>query len=112
MPKSDANTTHRTFHHLSATERGQIQALYDQGVTQTEIAKRLQISQSTVSRKIKRGTVTQMKSDYTFVEVYKADAGQRVAEENKRRSGLKRYQSLLFRLHELASSGYLSTRRL
>lgn len=90
MPTTDCTTPSRTFHHLSPTDRGQIQALHEQGFTQNEIAQHLHCSQSTVSRELKRGTVTQMKSDYTYIKVYKADVGQRVAEENHKKSGLKR----------------------
>lgn len=44
-----------SYNHLSAEERGQIEAYLKEGVSQAEIARRLDRHRSTISREIKRG---------------------------------------------------------
>ena len=44
-----------SYNHLSAEERGQIEAYLREGVSQAEIARRLDRHRSTISREIKRG---------------------------------------------------------
>ncbi len=45
-----------SYNHLSAEERGQIEAYLKEGVSQAEIARRLDRHRSTISREIKRGS--------------------------------------------------------
>jgi len=63
-----STTTVRYFKHLNVFERGQIAALLKEGKTQRYIAKKLGRSPSTISREIKRGTTTQMRSDLSAYE--------------------------------------------
>ena len=44
-----------SYNHLSAEERGQIEAYLKEGISQAEIARRLDRHRSTISREIKRG---------------------------------------------------------
>ena len=44
-----------SYNHLSAAERGQIEAYLREGISQAEIARRLDRHRSTISREIKRG---------------------------------------------------------
>lgn len=44
-----------SYNHLSAEERGQIEAYLREGISQAEIARRLDRHRSTISREIKRG---------------------------------------------------------
>ena len=44
-----------SYNHLSAEERGQIEAYLREGISQAEIARRLDRHSSTISREIKRG---------------------------------------------------------
>ena len=43
-----------SYNHLSAEERGQIEAYLREGISQAEIARRLDRHRSTISREIKR----------------------------------------------------------
>ncbi len=57
-------TTKRcSFKHLNVYERGEIAALYKEGKSIRYIARQLDRAPSTISREIKRSTVTQLKSD-------------------------------------------------
>jgi DNA-binding transcriptional MerR regulator len=88
MARSHHNTT-RTFSHLTVFDRGQIQALRNQGKSLQEIADIIGCHKSTISRELKRGTVTQRRSDLTEYQAYFADVGQRVYESNRSRCGAK-----------------------
>lgn len=72
MARSHHNTT-RTFSHLTVFDRGQIQALRNQGKSLQEIADIIGCHKSTISRELKRGTVTQRRSDLTEYQAYFAD---------------------------------------
>jgi IS30 family transposase len=89
MARSHHNTKKRTFTHLTAFDRGQIQALHNQGKTQQEIADSIGCNKSTISRELKRGSVIQRKSDLTEYLAYYADVGQRVYDMNRSRCGAK-----------------------
>ncbi|WP_125982759.1 IS30 family transposase [Loigolactobacillus iwatensis] len=65
-----------SYKQLSSVERGQIQSLYEEHYSIRTIAKRLSRDPSTISREIKRGTVTQMSSYGVFTECYFADTSQ------------------------------------
>ena len=83
------HNTNRTFSHLTVFDRGQIQALRHQGKSLQEIADIIGCHNSTISRELKRGTVTQRRSDLTTYHAYFADVGQRVYEANRSRCGAK-----------------------
>lgn len=89
MARSHHNTEKRTFVHLTAINRGQIQALRKQGKTLQAIADEIGCHKSTISRELKRGSVTQRRSDLTEHTVYFPDTGQAVYEKNRSRCGAK-----------------------
>ena len=61
------NTTKLSYNHLSVIEKGKIEVLHKQGKSQSEIAQALGRNRSTISRELKRGTVTQMKRVYNIL---------------------------------------------
>jgi len=87
--QSNSTTTARKFKHLSVYERGQIAALLEEGKSIRYIAKKLGRYPSTISREIKRGTTTQMKSDLSTYEKYFPETGQAVYEKNRMNCGAK-----------------------
>jgi IS30 family transposase len=89
MAHSHHITKKRTFTHLTAFDRGQIQALHKQGKTLQAIADEIGCHKSTISRELQRGSVTQRRSDLTEHTVYFADTGQAVYEKNRSRCGAK-----------------------
>src|SRR5690606_30552659 len=89
MAHSHNNTKERTFEHLTAINRGQIQALHKQGKTLKAIADEIGCHKSTISRELKRGSVTQRRSDLSEHTVYFPDTGQAVYEKNRSRCGAK-----------------------
>ena len=70
MAYVDYNTSKRTFSHLNAFERGQIQALDQEDKSQQEIADVIGCHKSTVQRELKRGTVTQRNSALTEYQAH------------------------------------------
>ena len=78
MSQKHSNTKKRSFQHLTPYQRGQIQALIEQGVPKIQIAKQVGIARSTLYEELKRGTVDQMRSDLTHYKRYFADTGQLV----------------------------------
>jgi transposase, IS30 family len=70
------NTNRRTFSHLTPYDRGKILALRQQGKTLEAIAQVIGCHKSTISRELKRDTVTQKKSDLTEYQAYFPEAGQ------------------------------------
>ncbi|WP_438832725.1 IS30 family transposase [Streptococcus pluranimalium] len=87
------STNHSTqksrYSHLSASERGEISAYLKMGKKPAEIARLLNRHRSTITREIKRGTVTQVQDKNgkrTYYPSYFADSGQRVYEDNRKRS--------------------------
>lgn len=75
MTHSNTITT-RHYQQLSAEERGQIQALHEDGYSIRRIANRLERNPSTISRELKRGTVRQLNSNYLPYFKYYADTAQ------------------------------------
>ena len=61
------------YKHLTPSDRGQIQAYRSEGKSVRFIAEMLGKSSSTISREIKRNSVTLMDSSYDFKDVYIAD---------------------------------------
>lgn len=89
MTKSNHNTR-RSFTHLSDTQRGKLEILAKEGIyTQQEMANELGVSQSTISRELKRGRTQQMNSYHIYYEVYLADSGARIYKENRKNSRAK-----------------------
>ena len=87
MSHAHSTTKRRTFKHLNAYQRGQIEAMLRLGVTKVKIAKDLGIARSTLYEEIKRGTVAQKRSDWTYYEQYFAQSGQIRYERNRENSG-------------------------
>ena len=69
------NTISKKCHykHLTPSNKGQIQAYRNEGKSIRFIAKMLGKNPSTISRELKRNSVTQMDSSYAFKNLYIAD---------------------------------------
>lgn len=89
MAQTHHNTIKRRFKHLTPFDRGQIQALRREGKTLQEIADALGYHKSTISRELKRGTVTQRRSDLTEYRTYFPETGQAIYESNRSNCGAK-----------------------
>jgi len=89
MAQHNCTTKPRSFKHLNVYERGQIAALHKEGKSIRYIAKQLGRAPSTISREIKRGTVTQLKSDLSTYEAYFPEAGQAIYEKRRKNCGAK-----------------------
>ncbi len=90
MAHAHDNTKERTFSHLTPYDRGRISALCSEGKTlQAAIADVMGCHKSTISRELKRGTVTQRKSDLTEYQAYFPEMGQAIYEKNRSRCGAK-----------------------
>ena len=87
MSHTHSTTKRRTFKHLNAYQRGQIEAMLRLGVPKVKIAKDLGIARSTLYEEIKRGTVTQKRSDWTYYTQYFAQSDQIRYERNCENSG-------------------------
>ena len=78
MNNTNFTTTERSFKHLTDIHRGRLEEMARQGTyTQAEMAQELDVSQSTISRELKRGRTRQMGSNRTYYDRYLADAGAR-----------------------------------
>lgn len=87
--ENNYNTPIRSFKHLKLYERGEIFALLKEGKSIRYIAKKLGRSPSTISREIKRGTVSQLKSDLSCYSSYFPETGQAVYENHRSNCGAK-----------------------
>ena len=87
MSQKKYNTEKKEKKHLKEKDRYQIEALLKAKKKPKEIAKIIGSSRRTIEREIKRGSVTQLTSEYEYVTVYKADAGQRLHEEKAQNKG-------------------------
>lgn len=85
--QSKHTTTARSFKHLSLYERGMIYALLKEGRSIRYIARQLRRDPGTISREIRRGTTTQLRSDLTTVEAYFPETGQAVYAKHRAMSG-------------------------
>ena len=81
MSQQEYSTKSCEKKHLKEKERYQIEALVRAKKEVKEIAEIIGCSRRTIERELKRGKVVQLTSEYEYVEVYKADVGQRVHEE-------------------------------
>src|SRR5690625_2061054 len=87
MTKNNCTITKNAFKHLMDIQRGSLEEMARAGTyTQTEMAQELNISQSTVSRELKRGRTRQMSTNRTYYDRYLADAGARIYHENRQLS--------------------------
>ena len=94
MLYAHSTTKRRTFKHLNAYQRGQIEAMLRLGIPKVKIAKDLGIVRSTLYAEIKRGTERQMRSDRTYYDRYFAETGQIIADEiNSRPRRVLDYQT-------------------
>jgi IS30 family transposase len=98
MSKLNTNTKKtKTYTHLNKTERNNIERWLKEGKNKSEIARLLDRDRSTITREIKKGTTTQLKTINGYqkeVNIYLADTGQAVYDKNRKRSrskGLKAF---------------------
>lgn len=89
MVPNKSTTNKRSFKHLTEYDRGKIDVMRKLGKSLQEIADEIGCHKSTICRELKRGSVTQMKSDRTYRVVYYPDSGQRVYNENRKACGAK-----------------------
>ena len=87
MSHTHSTTKRRTFKHLNAYQRGQIEAMLPLGIPKVKIAKGLGIARSHLYAEIKRGTARQMRSNWTYYDRYFAENGQIVYEPHRKNSG-------------------------
>lgn len=87
MSQGQYNTGKQKKKHLREKERYQIEALIKARKKTGEIAAIIGCSKRTIEREIKRGTVTQLTSEYEYIEAYRADVGQRKHEEAAKNKG-------------------------
>jgi IS30 family transposase len=89
MAQSNSTTALRSFKHLTTYDRGKIAALHAEGKSMQDIADAVGCHKSTISRELKRGTVTQKKTGGKLVEIYFPDTGQLIYERNRQACGAK-----------------------
>ncbi|SFL94706.1 IS30 family transposase [Salibacterium qingdaonense] len=89
MTTSHGTTEKRCFSHLSAFDRGQIQAFRQAGKSMQAIADAIGHHKSTISQELQRGTTTQRSSDLTKYQTYFPETGQAVYEANRAHCGAK-----------------------
>lgn len=73
--------------YFTIEERYKLEVLLEQKYKPKEITNIIDHSLSTIYLEIKRGTVELMRSDLSKYKAYKADVGQRIADENSRKKG-------------------------
>lgn len=71
--------------HLTSVERGKIEAYLKEGMTKVRIAKEIGVSERTIYREIKRGTIRLKDSEWRYYKVYDAHYAQNRYEDNQRR---------------------------
>ncbi|WP_196589987.1 helix-turn-helix domain-containing protein [Pectinatus frisingensis] len=84
MSQKDSIIKHRSFKHLTAFQRGQIEALLMQNLSKTKIAEQGGIARSTLYEELKRDTVPQLKSDLTSYKCYFSLTGQTIYKKNRK----------------------------
>ncbi|EIJ77611.1 Integrase catalytic region (plasmid) [Bacillus methanolicus PB1] len=89
MVQTQSTTKKRLFKHLTPFDRGKIAALRAEGKSLQAIADAVGCHKSTISRELKRGTVTQMKTGGKLFEAYFPDTGQLVYEKNRKACSAK-----------------------
>jgi len=76
------------YSHLTRHDRLKIESLLRQGHNQAQIARKVRVSPSTISRELKRGQYEHLNSDYTTEIRYSPDIAQERYEANKTAKGL------------------------
>lgn len=87
MTQANSSIEKRTFKHLSDTERGEIAAYFNLGLSLREIGRKMGRCASTISRELKRGSVQQIDTLRKPFTKYFPDAGARVYKENRKNCG-------------------------
>ena len=89
MGQGNYTTTKQKMKHLSEKERYKIEALFQQGLSASEIGSSLspQRDRRTIERELERGMTLQRNSDLTEKRVYLADVGQRIHDEKAANKG-------------------------
>jgi len=92
MTNNNYTTENRRFKHLSDFQRGKLEQMAKSGTyTQAKMASELGVSQSTVSRELRRGRTRQLDSQRNYYELYIAESGARVYKENRENSHAKNH---------------------
>ena len=94
MSQENNNTKSKKIQHLTYAKRMQIEALLKTKITKIEIASIVGISRATLYRELKRGSVIQKNSDWTYCYKYFADVGQNRYEANRTNSHRKSLKPL------------------
>lgn len=81
------STKHRTFTHLNAYQRGQIQVLHQERRSSREIARQIGCSHQTVLNELCLGTTTQIGPNHRRFQAYFLETGQAVYERNRGHCG-------------------------
>lgn len=81
------STKHRTFTHLNAYQRGQIQVLHQEQRSSREIARTIGCTHQTVLNELRRGTTTQIGPNHRRFRAYFPETGQAIYERNRRHCG-------------------------
>lgn len=87
MEQTNNTTKKGKWKQLNEKERYKIEALYEQGLTPTQIGASLSRDRRTIERELSRGKIVQRNSDLTEKIVYLADVGQRRHDENASNKG-------------------------
>ena len=87
MSQDNYSTKNRQWQQLTERNRYQIEALKKAKHTTAEIAEQIGVSKRTIERELKAGTVTQLTTQYEFIQVYCADVGQKIHESKASNKG-------------------------
>jgi len=82
-------TSKRCFKHLTLQERTLIQTWKNEGLSNREIARRLNRSHQTIANELKRGTTSQLKTGRKVHQAYFSETGQAVYDKNRKSCGAK-----------------------
>lgn len=77
----------RHFHHLTWTDRLNIEKWLKEGMAKGEIAGKLRVHRNTITNELKRGTYTHLNSDYTTEERYSPDIAEQAYRDNLKAKG-------------------------
>lgn len=101
--QSEHTTTARSYKHLSLAERGAISALIQEKRSLRYIAQQLQRSPSTISREVRRGSTSQLRTGRIPYRSYFAETGQAVYlkhRSNSRKAGKYKLASCFLQFAE------------
>lgn len=82
-------TPRKTYTQLNHESRIKISAPLNAGLSQSEIARQLGVHRSTISRELKRGSITIRNYDYTYSTKYEAKAAQNLSDKRNLNSRKK-----------------------